>query len=240
MSDGKFFGCVAFVALGLVALAVAVAANRTYDNREMFYELTQNQKSIVLPLGESFQTFIYNVKEPIDVVFKAPEDSKIVIGGKEYSNYKMRIQPQEPIAKGFHIRENGKEKTEIIESHVSTYKEVFKPINRRVLTEGSGKHEKKVGQKIYYTLNDNNKEILVDLHEHNREEKHYFYYLNGTKDVLIRMIAPKYNSFVFENGKKTKEYTFKLKKGDDYLFAMKLSQDNVEHTYNRTYRFNRK
>ena len=240
MSDGKFFGCVAFVALGLVAVTVAVEANRTYDNQEMFYELTSEQKGIVLTLGDSFETFIYNVKEPIDVVFKAPEDHKIVIGDKEYSDYRMKIQPQEPIARSFKIKENGEDKAELIEAHVSTYKELFKPTNRRVLTEGSGKHEKKVGQKIYYTLNNNPKEALVDLHEHNRGEKHHFYYLNGSKDVLIKMIAPKYTSFVFENGKKTKEYTFNLKKGDDYLFAMKLSQDNVEHTYNRTYRFNRK
>lgn len=240
MSDGKFFGSVAFVALGFVALAVAIEANRTYSNQEMYYELTNGQKGLVLTLGESFQTFIYNVKEPIDIVFKAPEDHKIVIGDKEYSDYKMRVKPQEPIAKSFNIRENGENKTELIESHVSTYKEIFKPSNRTPLVELSGKTNQVVGDKVYYTLKNNPKEVLVDLHEHNRKEKNHFYYLNGNKDVLIRMVAPKYTSFVFENGKKTKEYAFNLKQGDDYLFSMKLSQDNVEHTYNRTYRFKRK
>lgn len=230
----------AFVTLGMVALGTSLTACQKYEHRDISYELSNTQQNVVLTLGDAFKTSLYNVKEPIDIVFKAPEDFKIIIANKEYDDYTVKINPQDPIHLNFAILENGKDKTESIESHVSTFKEQFKPVNRSKLITGSGKHKRHVGENIYYSLNNNPREAYVDLHEHNKMEENHFYYTNGTNDVLIRMVAPRYTSFVFENGKKTKEYAFNLKKGDNYYFSLKLSQDNVDHTYSRTYKFNRK
>ena len=230
---------ISFAALGMVTLAVSLTACQTYDNQEVNYELANNQNGVSLTLGDSYLAYLYNVKEPINVELKAPKDYKIIINNKEYPNYLVHLNPQESINISFKIKKDGKDKSELIEAHVITFKDVFKPINRAVLEERSGKSTNFVGEKVYFSLNTNPHEVLVDLHEYNKRKKHYFYYTNGTKDVLVKMIAPKYTSFVFENGIKTKDYTFTLKKGDEYHFSMNLSNDNNNYTYSRTYRFKR-
>jgi len=230
-----------FAKLGIIALAIVLNGCSPYKNpNDTIYELKNNQKNIIINLGDSFQTFIYNVKEPIDIILKAPEDHKIIIQDKEYTAYKMKIDPQDSINKGFYIKENGEKKPIYIETHIATFKELFKPINRTPIEQLSGKVNIVVGDNVYYSLNNNPKEVIVDLHEHNKRKYHNFYYINGNQDVTIRMIAPKYTSFVFQNGIKQKEYSFTLSKGDNYHFSMNLSQDNINNTYSRTYKFNRK
>ncbi len=230
-----------FANLGIIALATALNGCSAYKYPyEINYELADNQKNASIELAESFRTFVYNVKEPIDIVLKAPEDHKIIIKDKEYASYKIKVNPQESINKGFYIKENGEKKPVYVETHIETFKEKFNPSNRTPIKKLSGKVNKIVGDNVFYSLNNNPKEVIVDLHEHNKRENHYFYYINGSQDVKVRMIAPKYTSFVFENGIKQKEYTFTLSKGDEYHFSMNLSQDNVDNTYSRTYKFNRK
>jgi hypothetical protein len=226
-----------FASLGLMAVAVALNGCTPYHDYEKGYELTNGQNSVSLTLGDALSTSLYNVKEPIDVVFKAEDGYKIIVDNKEYSTYKVHINPQESINLKFNVYKDGSKKPVEIETHVNTFKDSFKPINKADLVELSGKTNQVVGEKVFYTLKQNQKETLVDLHEHNKKKKHYFYYLNANYDVRVKMIAPKYTSFVFNNGTSTREYTFIMHPGQDLNFAMDLKQDNIEETYTRNYRF---
>ncbi len=228
-----------FTSLGLVAVAIALNGCTPYREMDNNFQLASNQKGVSITLGDAFETGLYNVKEPIDVEFKAPEGQKIIIGKKEYPTYKVHINPQDSIHLKFELFKDGKKEPTIVETHVSTFKDVFKPSNRRVLEEKSGKYTNVVGYKHYYTVADGQKDVIVDLHEHNKLKKHNFYYLNANRDLTIKMIAPKYTSFVFQNGTSTKEYSFTMKAGEDIHFGMQLKQDNSNNTYERVYKFKR-
>lgn len=227
-----------FVTLGMIALASSLGACAKYNHRDMNYELHNDQRQVSLVVGDSLETSLYNVKHPIALTFTAPENSKLVINNVEQSTYTINILPQEAINEAFTVKKNND--INVVQTYVTTYKSLYQPLNSSVLKEKSGKYKKVVGQNNYYNLENNPSEVVVELHEHNNKPKHYFYYMNGSKQTTIKMLAPNYTSFVFENGIKTKEYNFELNSGDDYYFSLKLSQDNVENTYTRTYRFNRK
>lgn len=228
-----------FASLGMIALAMSLGGCSPYKySEEVSYEVADKQTDVSITLGEAFQTALYNVKQPIEVTLNAPEKHKIIIDNKEYSSYQVKINPQEAINKSFYIRTE-QEKPTLIATHITTYKETFSPKNRTDYSEVSGKTRQVVGKNIYYNLNNNPKEVTVELHEFNKKRKHNFYYLNGTNDITIKLIAPKYTSFVFENGTKQKEYSLNLSRGETINFLMNLSQDNASNTYERIYKFSR-
>jgi hypothetical protein len=226
-----------FAKLGMVALAIALGGCGPYDNKQKNYELVNNQESVTLTIGETFQTSIYNVKKPLKVVFTPPKNHNIVMDGKVHYYYEMQVNPQESIDTKFNLIENGSSKPIILEAHVATFKDVLNPDNRKKLRTTSGKTRTVVGEKVYFDeLSPNTKEVVIELHEYDKKRKHYFYYKNGAENLKVTMIAPKYTSFVFDNGTKANEYSFNVKSDDSVSKSINLIRDKAKDTYTRKYK----
>lgn len=218
-----------FATLGLVTIAFALGGCTL--GRE-YIELENNQKDITLTLGESSNSYLYNVKEPINVTFKAPDNSMIVIDGKYFPSHKITLQPQEEVVQYFTIEKDNKKQK--IEANVYTFKQVMNPTNRNTITTKVGKNTSTVGYKN--KLDVSGSELTLEMHEYNEKRKNYFYLTGGDKELTIRMIAPKYASFIFEDGSKKKEHVVKVKEDSSVALSIGVIRDNATQK-SRDYKF---
>jgi D-hexose-6-phosphate mutarotase len=225
LTGNKKMKNIKFAALGMVALSIALSGCHGYQVGEKQYEITSAQKEVVVNLTEAYDNTIYNVKSPIDVVFKAPEKYNLIVDGKLQKDYKVHINPQESINMNLYIQKNGEKKPELVEARVDTYKDIPNPENRSNRTRTFGKMTRTVGENVDLAINKDQKNLDLELHEYNKKEDHYFYLVGGSKELVVKMIAPKYTSFVFENGNKAKEHIVKIKEKDDIYLSMKLIRD---------------
>ena len=228
-----------FIKIGYISLGLMMSLNLSgcqYNNQNEILQTASNQTSIALVLGDTHRSTIYNVKKEQDVYLYAPSGYKILLNGKEEEFYKKHIKPQEIINLKFTIKNTETQKTEEIEKLVITYKEPLKPSYQRDIMEKSGKSTYDVGDTNYFSLAKNQKETVIELHEFNKGEKHEFIYSNGSNSLKIKLLAPKYHSFVF-NGKSYKEYNTNVNKNAETKFSMALKPDWSEETYQRQYKF---
>lgn len=229
-----------FLSVGLFSAMMMFGACSKFEGQEVVYELNQGQSSVELVVGKYFSTDLYRVKEPIDVYFKPPKNSKFLINEKLVENHIVHIKPQESIDLLFTVVDNDDKNSNTFEVHVNTFKEDFKPYNRVNIEERSGKSYRTIGYTKFYELRDDQNNVEVDLHENNRLLKHSFYFFNANKEINIKMIAPKSTSFIFENGTQTKKYDFVMKSNDTFEFSMYLKPDYSNEVYKRIYRFGHK
>lgn len=231
-----------FIKLGVLGLAMSMTAC-TYNNQEELLTVKGNTKNIALVLGDTRTSYIYNMKKPQDVFLYAPIGYQIVIGDERHEYYKKHINPQEMINLKFTIVKEGEDikNAKEIEKFVFTFKEDYKPSNQVYMYKRSGKSNYKAGDINYFRAAENQKEILVELHEYNNEIVHIFDYSGVKTDIRFKLIAPKYHSFVF-NGKVKKEYSFTMPKDSEKAFSMTLKPDwaKEEQTYQRQYHFSLK
>lgn len=229
-----------FIKIGYMSLSLVLLTKLTgctYVSMEEELVVRDQQKSIALVLGDTYQSTIYNVKNPQEVYLYAPSGYKILLGNEKKDYYKEKINPQEKINLKFKILKDGADIKEYkeVEKLVLTYKSEINPKNRKNLkTNDKYKHD--IGEEIYFKLAPSQKEILIELHEYNKRKVHKFNYTNVKNDVRIRLIAPKYYSFVF-NGKEVKQYEFNAKKDMTTQFDMTIKPDWDEVTYRRQYSF---
>jgi hypothetical protein len=104
LTGNKKMKNIKFAALGMVALSIALSGCHGYQVGEKQYEITSAQKEVVVNLTEAYDNTIYNVKSPIDVVFKAPEKYNLIVDGKLQKDYKVHINPQESINMNLYIQ----------------------------------------------------------------------------------------------------------------------------------------
>lgn len=225
----------------LIALAVMLVGCHGYENNELTYQLAKDQASVALILGDSYETNLYNVSQPITVQFKAPKDHTMIIGDKFYDSYQIKINPQQAINLSFKVKEikNDKNEPYYVETHVTTYKQIVHPSNRLPLKEQSGKYTNTVGEKIYYSLQNNPKTIVVETHEYNINLKHNFYYIGGSKPTIIKIMAPPETVFMFDNGTKNKQYNITLSPHQESYLYMNLYNEKNGAKYDRYYKFTR-
>jgi len=226
-----------FIKLGVLGLAMSMTAC-TYNKQEELLTVKGNTKNIALVLGDTRTSYIYNMKKPQDVILYAPIGYQIVIGDERHEYYKKHINPQEMINLKFTIVKEGEDIKEAkeIEKTVLTFKEEAYPKNQSAIILKSGKSSYHVGDENYFKINPEQKTILIEAHEYNVKTRHDFYYSGVTNDMVFKLIAPKYHSFVF-NGKLVKEYKFKAKKDKTTAFTMTLKPDwsDNKDMYQREY-----
>lgn len=228
-----------FIKIGYISLGLMMSLSLSgckYNNQDEILQTSDNQTSVVLVLGDTHTSTIYNVKKEQDVYLHAPSGYKILLNGKEEDFYKKHINPQEIINLKFTIKNTETNKTEEVEKLVITYKEPHRPKYQVDIMEKSGKSNYDVGDINYFSLGKNQKETIIELHEFNKGKKHEFIYVNGQNNLKIKLLAPKYHSFVF-NGKSYKEYNTNVNKSTDTSFSMTLKPDWSEETYQRQYKF---
>lgn len=229
-----------FIKLGILGLGFALTLTACkYQNEEDFLRVNEKQNTIGLVLGDSHISYIYNVKKPQDIYLYAPSGYKILIGNEKKEYYKKHINPQETMNVKFKILKEGEEisRAEEINKLVITFKEELNPSYQQAIMH-TGKSTYREGDKNYFKIvNAKQKDVLIELHEYNRNEKHNFYYSGVKNDIRLKLMAPKYHAFIFD-GKPVKEYTFKMKKDSEVAFSMRLKADwaNKDDTYSRQYR----
>lgn len=230
-----------FIKMGVLGFALSLSLTACeYQKYDEILKLSDNQRNIALVLGDSHVSYIYNVKTPQDVYLYAPTGFKVLIGNEKQEYYKKHINPQETINLKFKILKDGEDvkNAEEVDKIVVTFKENFKPsYQREVISEGKYKYVE--GDTNYFRMSDKQKDTQIELNEYNKHEIHKFYYYSVKNDIRIKLIAPKYQSFIF-NGKPIKEYSFDMSKESKKEFSMFLKPDYSDETYRRQYYFKTK
>lgn len=230
-----------FIKLGVLGLTLSMGLSAcTYQNPDEILKVNDKQKTIGLVLGDTHRSTIYNVKTPQDVYLYAPAGYKILLGKEKQEYFKQHINPQESINLRFKILKDGDDikNYQEVDKLVMTYKEDVHPKYQQDILHEGGKSHYREGDTNYFKVAPTQKDIVIELHEYNQDEIHAFNYSGVQNDLRIKLIAPKYNSFVF-NGRTVKEYEFNMKKDTNTAFTMKLKADwtDKNDTYSREYRF---
>lgn len=228
-----------FIKLGVLGLALSMAITAcTYENPDEALTVTPNQKTVGLVLGDTHISYIYNVKQPQDIYLYAPTGYKILLGQEQADSYQKHIEPQEMLNLKFKLLKIGDDikNAKTVDKLVMTFKNEPYPENQKPIILRNGKNSYNVGDSNYFYLKQNQKEVLIDLHEYNIRTRHDFYYSGVKNDMKFKLIAPKYHSFIF-NGKPVKEYNFVAKKDIETAFSMTLKPDWADNTetYQREY-----
>lgn len=233
-----------FIKLGVLGLALSLGLTACkYEKQEELLRANDNQETIGLVLGDSHISYIYNVKNPQDVYLYAPTGFKVLLGNEKQEYYKKHIEPQEMINLKFKILKDGEDikNAEEVDKLIFTFKEDYNPANKQSIYKKSGKSTYRAGDRSFFKVSPNQKDILIELHEYNKGSLHEFYYKGVENDMRFKLIAPKYHSFIF-SGKAVKEYSFNIKKDTEVAFTMQLKADwtDPKETYGREYRFKMK
>lgn len=230
-----------FIKLGVLGLALSMSLTACkYENPNELLTVKDNQTTIGLVLGDTHISTIYNVKNPQDVYLYAPNGYKVLLGNEKQEYFKQHINPQEVINLKFKLLKDGDDikNYQEVDKLVITYKEAFRPKYQEDIYQKSGKSTYRVGDDNYFKVSPTQKDVLIELHEYNKNDIHEFNYTGVKNDIRFKLIAPKYHSFIF-NGKPYKEYEFNMKKDTNTAFTMKLKADwtDKDDTYRREYRF---
>lgn len=232
-----------FATIGLVALAVSLQACTVYTPRSLDMEVSTQQDEIVFVVGQTRELNAYNIVKPINVIFKAMENHSLNIQGKDVKDYTIKINPQDEINLKFDMKKDGSDDLVSFDTHIKTYKEPQMHHQRTNIVEKNfvktkyGNSFEVVGHNYTYNVDSNTKEMTFDMNEHNELNKQNIYLVNAKQEMQIKLISPKYTSFVFENGQISKVCVFTLKAGGNTQMLMKLRSDNLNKVESKTYSF---
>lgn len=233
-----------FIKLGVLGLALSMNVSaHAYDKYSEQFNIDNGQTNIALSLGDTQVSYVYNVKTAQEVQLFAPKGFMILVGNERMRSYTKHIEPQETLNMNFNLVKpgDGIEDAKVVNKIVKTYKEELKPKYQQDIIEKSGKTSYREGDSNYFNLVENQKSVLVEMHEYNKGTTHEFNYSGVSNDIRFKLIAPKYHSFIF-NGKPVKEYSFNAEKNKVTAMKMKLRADlsNDNEDYERVYRFSLK
>lgn len=219
-----------FIAIGL--------ASCTYKYPEQSFTIVDGNTTVVLTLGDSHLTKLYNFKVPQEIILKPPAGYKLIIGEQQKSSFSQTLQPQETLSLSFNILKNGDsiQKVKRIEQIIVSFKEDFKPKNQTNYMISNGKGQTRYGDNNFFTVAPNQSTVLVELHEYNVGTIHKFYYKQQKNDLLITLTPPTGHSFIFDKFPH-KKYDFILKPHENIVFSMYLKPDWSNESYERIYHF---
>jgi hypothetical protein len=226
-----------FLIMVAAATVVFLQGCSPYEKSEQRYTLQKGQKSALMVLGEAEYINLYNVKEPIKLVIKAPKDKKIYYKSNNTyaTEHVMELNPRDKFAAAFEL-ENKDGVKEPINFRLNAYKsESSRPVNASEIKVKSGKYYNLAGYNMFYSLGSEQNKTEIDLDDFNSFSKYSFNYKGNTDKLEIKIIPPKDTVFVFSNGKTQDSYIFDLK--GETVLGFTLKHKDVKETYSRNLQF---
>lgn len=226
-----------FIFFSILLFTIIGISGCTYKFEEQSFRISEGNTSVVLTLGDSHTTKLYNFKTPQEIIFNPPSGYHLIMEGQKVSSFSKTLQPQDAISLSFNILKDGDsmQNLKTIEQTIVSFKEESKPKNQTIL-KTSGKSSSRYGDNNFFTVLPEQKTVLIELHEYNIYPVHKFYYQYQHNDLQITLKPPTGHSFVFDKIQ-SKKYDFVLNPHDTVSFSMQIKPDWSDKPYERIYHF---